>query len=87
MSLYDFGIISERKYYFPRENNKNILDIPVWTKTMFTSVESSFYPNDNPKQTSKPSKVSSLDPELETLSQKVMKETWDNKDDKFWDTY
>jgi len=79
MSLFDFGVISERKDYFPPENNQNILDIPVWIKTMFTSAES-FYPNDALKS-------SSLDPELETLSQKVMKETWDNKDDKFWDTY
>jgi hypothetical protein len=29
----------------------------------------------------------SVDPTLRKLSQKVMKKTWDNKEDEFWNTY
>lgn len=32
-------------------------------------------------------KKESIDPELQKLSQKVMKKTWDNKEDEFWNTY
>ena len=32
-------------------------------------------------------KQSLIDPDLQKLSQKVMKKTWDNKEDEFWNTY
>jgi len=40
-----------------------------------------------PLITTPPHISKSSEPELQKLSQKVMKKTWDNKEDEFWDNY
>ena len=89
MSIFDFESVHERRIDFVQEgmDAKLVLDTGMWIKAMFTSVESIIFKNDNSETKSKPMMLTSIDPELQTLSQKVMKAVWDNKDDEFWDTY
>lgn len=90
MPHLEFDLVSERNYPISKKNNVNfVLDVYAWSKSMFNAgeIRSMPYHNDGTKDISRLSSVHVIDPELQLLSQKVMKETWDNKEDDFWNTY
>ena len=88
MSIFDSEPVSQRRQDFIQDgmDAKTMLDTTTWTKTMFTSVESNIFENDNSETQSK-SEISIIDPDLQKISQKVMSKVWDNKEDEFWTNY
>ncbi len=46
-----------------------------------------FYKDNESKNVSKIKNIDVIDSRLQVLSQKVMKQTWDNQEDEFWNTY
>lgn len=90
MSVFDFQSVSERRHDFVQDgiDAKTVMDTIEWRKSMFTSVESNIFDNNNSEMKLKTKfKIALIDPELQSLSQKVMNRVWDNKEDEFWDNY
>lgn len=85
-----FETVFERRYIYPMNPNDSglILNNLSWVKQMFDSTNFVFYPSDLTKEVSNRSKTRSMiDTIIQPLSQKVMKNTWDNQEDEFWNTY
>ena len=81
--------VFERKHiYTQRQDDENAkLNRLDWSRTMFNSSSSRIYDNDVTENVKIRSKIELIKPDLQVLSQKVMKKTWDNKEDEFWNTY
>ena len=91
MSIFDFRVVSERKQQYNIVNTENsITNTYVWTKQMTdysNGHKMTFYKDNESKNVSKIKNIDVIDSRLQGLSQKVMKQTWDNQEDEFWNTY
>ena len=72
-----------------KDDKKIKLDTLQWYRKMSDSSPSpsKIYENDFAETAVFLSVNESIDPDLQSLSQKIMGKTWDNKEDEFWDTY
>ncbi|MCE2615059.1 MAG: hypothetical protein LVO36_04055 [Nitrosopumilus sp. (ex Thoosa mismalolli)] len=70
-----------------KDDKKMKLDMLQWYRKMSDSQPSKIYENDFTEPTIFLSVNESIDSDLQSLSQKIMEKTWDNKEDEFWDTY
>lgn len=90
MSLDDFQPISERSHDFVSDetDGRYALNKLEWIKTMSDASRQSVLGKFSFSKDSKfEMKNELIDPALTQLSQKVMKNIWDNKEDEFWNTY
>ena len=81
--------IFERKHIYSQseDGEKMKLNALEWSRKMFSSPDSKIYENDFTQVTIHLPINELIDSDLQSLSQKVMRKTWDNKEDEFWDTY
>lgn len=58
-----------------------------WEASNYNPSGNAWQVSNSPQMTIPLPTSKSIEPELQKLSQKVMKKTWDNKEDEFWDKY
>ncbi len=89
MSLTNFETIYQRpEIVTPFTNNvENAWNLTMWKNNVNNTVKLSTNKENKLENIQKINKLAIVDVELQTLSQKIMRETWGNKEDEFWNTY
>lgn len=90
MACVNFESVFERKHSYEQSKNADTLNSLSWVRENFGfSAGDRIFENDSSESPVVKNVISNEDVfvDMESLSHKVMKEVWDNREDEFWNTY